>query len=100
MGTETHSSRRQTPITWVAQLVYFPFVCLDCFSGREALRAFTQLAYLPSLSHCHIVILCYINIYTSPVSTVVDLAFKLKNKANAKGSTTPPGFFIQTHIHL
>src|ERR1700679_3086195 len=84
MGTETHSSRRQTPIAWVSQLVFFPFVCLDCFSGREALRAFTQLAYLLSLSHCHIVILCYINIYTSPVSTVVDLALKLRHTANAQ----------------
>src|SRR5271168_3312385 len=84
MGTETHSSRRQTPIAWVSQLVFFPFVCLDCFSGREALRAFTQLAYLLSLSHCHIVIMCYINIYTSPVSTVVDLALKLRHTANAQ----------------
>src|SRR5271155_2898259 len=84
MGTETHSSRCQTPIAWVSQLVFFPFVCLDCFSGREALRAFTQLAYLLSLSHCHIVILCYINIYTSPVSTVVDLALKLRHTANAQ----------------
>ena len=69
-----------------SQLVFFPFVCLDCFSGREALRAFTQLAYLLSLSHCHIVILCYINIYTSPVSTVVDLALKLRHTANAQRS--------------
>src|ERR1700678_3554976 len=89
MGTETHSSRRQTPIAWVLQLVFFPFVCLDCFSGREALRAFTQLAYLLSLSHCHIVILCYTSIYTSPVSTVVDLALKLRHTANAQRQIFP-----------
>jgi hypothetical protein len=29
----------------------FPFVCLVCYSGREALRAFTHLAYL-SLASC------------------------------------------------
>src|SRR5271168_426030 len=96
MGTETHSSRRQTPITWVSQLVFFPFVCLDCFSGQEALRAFTQLAYLLSLSHCHIVILCYINIYTSPVSTVVDLALKLRHTANAQRRLT----LSTTEIHF
>jgi hypothetical protein len=35
------------------QLVSFPssFFCLDCYSVREALRAFTQVAYLLSFSY-------------------------------------------------
>ena len=67
-----YSNKGSALVCWVptrpSQLISFPFVCLDCFSGQEALHAFTQLAYLLSLSHSHIVLLCHKIIYLPSIN--------------------------------